>query len=66
MSYHTKMSDDSETIITIGDTLLDRYPDAFSADFEENKTKVEKLTHVESKRVRNRIAGYVTRRYTND
>ncbi|MFC4541429.1 30S ribosomal protein S17e [Halosolutus amylolyticus] len=56
------MLDDSEHIISVGDTLLDRYPDVFSADFEENKYQVEKLTDVESKRVRNRIAGYVTRK----
>ncbi|WP_306061785.1 30S ribosomal protein S17e [Natronococcus wangiae] len=60
------MADDSENIINAGDTLLERYPDGFSADFEENKNLVEKLTDVESKRVRNRIAGYVTRKRTGD
>lgn len=51
----------SEDVISIGDTLLERYPDRFTADFETNKRRVENLTDVESKRVRNRIAGYVTR-----
>lgn len=60
------MTDDSNNIINIGDTLLERYPNAFSTDFEENKVQVERLTAVESKRVRNRIAGYVTRRRTGD
>ena len=45
-----------------GNILLERYPDAFTTDFEQNKESVEKLTNVESKGVRNRIAGYVTRK----
>ena len=43
-------------------TLLERYPKAFSTDFEHNKDLVSELTNVESKGVRNRIAGYVTRK----
>ena len=42
--------------------LMERYPDAFGADFEHNKDVVEELTNIESKGVRNRIAGYVTRK----
>lgn len=56
------MTVDSEDIISIGDDLLERYPESFSDDFEENKRNVEQLTAVRSKYVRNRIAGYVTRR----
>ena len=41
--------------------LLDEYPDAFSSSFEENKAKVSSLTTVESKKLRNIIAGYMTR-----
>lgn len=44
----------------IGNLLLERYPEAFSTEFEHNKDVVEELTNVESKGVRNRIAGYVT------
>jgi len=40
--------------------LMERYPDAFSTDFEHNKELVNELTNIESKSVRNRIAGYVT------
>ena len=40
--------------------LMERYPKAFADDFEHNKELVSKLTNVESKGVRNRIAGYVT------
>jgi small subunit ribosomal protein S17e len=42
--------------------LMERYPDAFSTDFEHNKELVDELTNIESKGVRNRIAGYVTRK----
>ncbi len=45
-----------------GNVLLERYPEAFTTDFEQNKESVTKLTNVESKGVRNRIAGYVTRK----
>jgi small subunit ribosomal protein S17e len=40
--------------------LMQRYPDAFGPDFEHNKEVVEELTNIESKGVRNRVAGYVT------
>ena len=43
--------------------LMERYPDAFGDDFEHNKEVVTELTNVESKGVRNRIAGYVTSKY---
>jgi small subunit ribosomal protein S17e len=45
-----------------GRTLLERYPDAFGHDFEHNKDVVVELTNIESKGVRNRIAGYITRK----
>jgi small subunit ribosomal protein S17e len=44
-----------------GKILMERYPDAFSTeDFEHNKEAVTQLTNIESKEVRNRIAGYIT------
>jgi small subunit ribosomal protein S17e len=45
-----------------GRLLMEEYPDAFGPDFEHNKELVMELTNVESKGVRNRIAGYVTRK----
>ncbi|MFC7074131.1 30S ribosomal protein S17e [Halovenus rubra] len=45
-----------------GRILMERYPDAFGPDFEHNKEAVNELTDIESKGVRNRIAGYVTRK----
>jgi len=46
----------------LGGILLERYPEAFNTDFETNKDSVSQLTNVESKGVRNRIAGYITRK----
>lgn len=43
-----------------GERLLDSYPEVFTEDFEHNKELVKRLTNVQSKPVRNRIAGYVT------
>ena len=45
-----------------GNILMERYPEAFSGDFDHNKESVTELTNIESKNVRNRIAGYVTRK----
>lgn len=42
--------------------LIEQYPEAFSTDFEQNKDSVSALTNIESKEVRNRVAGYVTRK----
>ena len=42
--------------------LLRRYPDAFTGDFKQNKELVAQFTNITSKRIRNRVAGYITRR----
>ncbi|MFW9909734.1 MAG: 30S ribosomal protein S17e [Candidatus Thorarchaeota archaeon] len=41
--------------------LLQSYADEFTTDFETNKRLVEQYTDVTSKKVRNRIAGYLVR-----
>lgn len=41
--------------------LVNKYPKAFSNDFENNKEVVGQLTDVSSVTMRNRIAGYITR-----
>lgn len=40
--------------------LLQKYPDLFTRDFEHNKQVVKKLLDVDSKKLRNKIAGYIT------
>lgn len=49
-------------IKNIATALIEEYPEAFSDDFEENKQRVGQLTNIDSKEVRNRVAGYVTRK----
>ncbi len=41
--------------------LIASYPDLFTDDFEHNKRVVAQLIETPSKRLRNQIAGYVTR-----
>jgi small subunit ribosomal protein S17e len=41
--------------------LVRRFPDKFSNNFEENKHMVSMLTQGVTTKVRNEIAGYVTR-----
>jgi len=45
---------------SIGKRLVERYPDAFGNEFDENKESVEEYAEVRSKHLRNRIAGYIT------
>ena len=45
----------------IGTKLCEQYDDQFTDKFDENKLKVSALTDVRSKKLRNIIAGYVTR-----
>jgi small subunit ribosomal protein S17e len=41
--------------------MIKRYPDRFTTDFEENKKLLNSLLEIYSTRLRNRIAGYITR-----
>ena len=41
--------------------LVRRYPDRFNADFDHNKDMVSQVTDIQNIKLRNRIAGYVTR-----
>lgn len=52
---------DPEDVISLGDELMERYPDTFTDEFTENRQRVEQLTELQSRHVRNRITGYITR-----
>ncbi len=41
--------------------LIEKYPEAFSDDFEANKAAVSALADPTTVKMRNRIAGYATR-----
>ena len=39
--------------------LINKYPDVFTIDFEENKKLLDKYLEIDSKHLRNRISGYL-------
>ncbi len=41
--------------------LLEEHGEAFGTDFAANKENVTKYTNIESKGIRNRVAGYIVR-----
>ena len=41
--------------------LVELYPDRFSADFQANKEAMKSVAQISSVKLRNRIAGYITR-----
>jgi len=51
----------TELVKKIARELVKRFPDKFTTDFETNKKLVEFLTNISSTKLRNRIAGYITR-----
>ncbi|MCW4020247.1 MAG: 30S ribosomal protein S17e [Candidatus Bathyarchaeota archaeon] len=51
----------SEKVKRIARELFRRYPDRFTADFDENKKLIASVVNTPSKRLRNTIAGYITR-----
>ena len=51
----------TEQIKRVGKELMERFPDKFTTNFDENKRLVDTLTQGTTTRVRNQIAGYITR-----
>lgn len=47
----------------ISNELLERYPDRFGVDFDENKKTIKEIAIVRSKLLRNKVAGYITSVY---
>ncbi|HZO10822.1 MAG TPA: 30S ribosomal protein S17e [Nitrososphaeraceae archaeon] len=39
--------------------LLNRYPNKFNVDFQQNKKTIDELATVSSKELRNQIAGFI-------
>ena len=50
-----------EHVKKIARELVELHPDKFSTDFQSNKKAVESLAQISSAKLRNRIAGYITR-----
>lgn len=51
----------TEHIKNLAKELMNRFPDNFSGNFDENKKTVDELTEGTTTRVRNKVAGYITR-----
>jgi small subunit ribosomal protein S17e len=51
----------TEQVKRIARELLDKYPNKFTADFENNKQFVTEFTNISSTKLRNRVAGYTAR-----
>jgi len=51
----------TEHIKRLGKELMERFPDKFSRDFNANKHTVDALTEGATTKVRNQVAGYITR-----
>jgi small subunit ribosomal protein S17e len=49
-------------IKTLGTELVAKQREHFTNNFEENKQQLGKSAIIGSKRVRNRVAGYITRK----
>jgi small subunit ribosomal protein S17e len=52
----------TEQIKRVGKELMARFPNKFTSNFDENKRLVDSLTQGTTTRVRNQIAGYITRK----
>ena len=50
----------TEMVKRISNELLDRYQKSFTTEFEQNKQFLNEINLDVSKKLRNRIAGYVT------
>ncbi len=51
----------TEMVKRISNELMDRYERSFTTEFEQNKQFLNEIGLDVSKKMRNRIAGYVTR-----
>lgn len=49
-----------DRIKRISTAVLDKYPDRFGSDFENNKKALQEIAITKSKVLRNRVAGYIT------
>jgi small subunit ribosomal protein S17e len=56
----------TETVKRAARELIERFPEKFTSEYEANKTAVNEVLKAPSKKLRNRIAGYVTRLKVTD
>jgi small subunit ribosomal protein S17e len=51
----------TKPIKKIAKELVKAYPEKFTTDFETNKKVLQEIVNSKTKKLRNRIAGYITR-----
>lgn len=51
----------TQLVKSVTHQLMERHGEVFTTDFNENKKLVEQFAKVPSKKIKNIIAGYVTR-----
>ena len=51
----------TETVKRLANKIQGKYPTKFTTDFEKNKLLLNVIAIIPSKRLRNQIAGYITR-----
>lgn len=56
----------TKRIKNLGDDIYSRYSDKISKDFEQNKNFLSRFVDFKSKKIRNVIAGYLTRKVKNE
>jgi small subunit ribosomal protein S17e len=54
----------TEQIKRVANELIERFPEKFSSNFDENKHMVDALTQGTTTKVRNQIAGYITHMFS--
>jgi len=54
----------TEHVKRIARELVERFPDKFTTDFENNKRVLESVAEIPTSKLRNKIAGYITRLMT--
>lgn len=54
----------TEQVKRVARELIRRFPDKFTKDFEHNKQVLETVAEIPSQKLRNKIAGYITRLLT--
>ncbi len=46
---------------TLGDDIIKEHAKKFSGDFEKNKQALKEIKDIKSKKIRNVVAGYITK-----
>lgn len=48
-----------KTIKSVGKKIIQMFPDKISSEFQQNKAKLPEMAQIGSKKLRNKIAGYL-------